>query len=78
LWQAWATSHVRRAAIASTPAVERLEATIAAFRARFPVPAAVRLPMDPEDYPEPKPRKPSPPRPTTWSPRRRSYRRRHR
>lgn len=78
LWRAWATSRVRRAAIAATPAVEKLEMTIAAFHARFPVPAAVRLPMDPEDYPEPKPRKPSPPRPKTRYRRQRSYRRRYR
>lgn len=74
LWRAWATSRVRRAAIAATPAVEKLEMTIATFHARFPVPAAVRLPMDPEDYPEPKPRKPSPPRRRSRPRRRSSYR----
>ena len=77
LWRAWATSRVRRAAVAATPAVEKLEATIAAFHARFPVPVVARLPMDPEDYPAAKPRKPSPPRPRSRS-RRRNYRRTYR
>jgi hypothetical protein len=77
LWRAWATLRVRRAAVAATPAVEHLEAAVAAFHARFPVPAVVRLPMDPEDYPEAKPRKPSAPRPRTRSTSRRrgGYRR---
>ena len=78
LWRAWATSRVRRAAVAATPAVEHLESTVAAFHVRFPIPAEVRLPMDPEDYPEAKPRKPSPPRPRTGYRRRPNYRRRYR
>lgn len=43
LWRNWATSRVRRAARAATPAVDALEATVAAFHKRFPVPVAVRL-----------------------------------
>lgn len=79
LWRAWATSRVRHAARKAAPAVEHLEAAISAFHARFPVPAVTRLPMDPEDYPVPKPRMPSAPRPRTRTSRRRSnYRRRYR
>lgn len=77
LWRAWATSRVRRAAFAAAPSVDALEATVAAFHQRFPVEVAVRLPMDPEDYPEAKPRKPSPPRPRSAR-RRGNYRRRYR
>jgi len=79
LFRAWVVSRVRRAAREAEPAVSELQAAIIAFRARFPVPAGERLPLDPEDYPAARPRKPSPPRPRTTSRRRRSgYRRRYR
>lgn len=78
LWRAWATWRVGRAAKAATPAIEKLESVVAAFHARFPPLDSARLPLEPDEYPAPKPRKPSPPRPTASSRRRRSYPRRHR
>ena len=78
LLRAWVVSRIRRAARQATPAVDRLQTTVDAFHARFPAPVVGRLPMDPDDYPAPKPRPPSKPRPRTTSRRRSNYRRRYR
>jgi hypothetical protein len=61
---AWATSSVRNAARNAAPSVESLAVAIATFHERFPVADVSRLPMELDDYPQPRSRnepRPGPP-----------------
>jgi hypothetical protein len=75
-WQVFLLSRVRKAAARTTPVIEELERVVVSFYERFPRPEGGRLPLEASEYPEERPRKPSPPR--TYQGRARAYRRRYR